>query len=69
MAPQLAQKLGAAEGQEIEIILENHSLHLPLRLNTSLPIDTIGLPIGFPGIPAVLPAWVKLESGEAERGG
>jgi NADH-quinone oxidoreductase subunit G len=67
MAPQLAQKLGAAEGQEIEIILENHSLHLPLRLDASLPTDVVGLPAGFPGSP-MLPAWVKLEPGTAEKG-
>jgi NADH-quinone oxidoreductase subunit G len=63
MTPELAQKLGTAEGQGVEVTSENQSLHLPLRLDTSLPADVVGLPAGFPGIPAALPAWVKLEKG------
>jgi hypothetical protein len=68
MALELAQKLGMAEGQEIEVTLENHLLHLPLRLDASLPMDVVGLPVGFPGIPIVLPVWVKLEPGITGKG-
>ncbi len=68
MASELAQKLGATEGQGIEITLGNRSLRLPLHLDASLPADVVGLPAGFPGIPTALPAWVKLEPGSAEKG-
>jgi hypothetical protein len=57
------------EGQEIQVTSEDRSLRLPVHLNASLPMNVVGLPAGFPGIPAVLPAWVKLESGESEGGG
>jgi NADH-quinone oxidoreductase subunit G len=68
MTPELAQTLGAAEGQEIQVTSEGRSLRLPLRLNASLPANVVGLPAGFPGIPMTLPAWVKLEAGAAEKG-
>ena len=68
MALELAQKLGMAEGQEIEVTLERHLLHLPLRLDASLPMDIVGLPVGFPGIPIVLPVWVKLEPAITGKG-
>jgi NADH-quinone oxidoreductase subunit G len=68
MALELAQKLGMAEGQEIEVTLDTHLLHLPLRLDASLPMDVVGLPVGFPGIPIVLPVWVKLEPAITGKG-
>ncbi|HEX6268911.1 MAG TPA: molybdopterin-dependent oxidoreductase, partial [Anaerolineales bacterium] len=61
VGPELAQNLGAVEGQWIEITLENDSLRLPLRIDASLPATLVGLPAGFPGIPVALPAWAKLE--------
>jgi NADH-quinone oxidoreductase subunit G len=66
--PELAQRLGATEGQETQISFENHSLRLPLRLDTSLPANIVGLPAGFPDVPVMLPAWVKLEPGAAGKG-
>ncbi len=68
MTPQLAQKIGVTEGQGIEIILENHSLHLPLHLDTSLPTDVVGLPAGFPGVPVALPVWIRLEPDNTQKG-
>jgi NADH-quinone oxidoreductase subunit G len=59
--PQLAQRLNAVEGQPIEIIVKNNTVRLPLRLEPSLPSGVVGLPVGFPGIPATLPVWAKLE--------
>ena len=66
--PALAKKFGAEEGQPIRIELKNESLRLPLHLNASLPENVIGLPAGFPDIPAILPAWVKLEPSTEEEG-
>lgn len=67
VSPQLAKKLGAVEGQWMDIGLKNDSLRLPLRLNTSLPAGVVGLPAGFPGIKVALPAWAKLELPKKHR--
>ncbi len=66
--PALAEKLGAVEGQWIEVGLKDESLHLPMRLNASLPAEVVGLPTGFPGIPTALPTWVKLQMSADEKG-
>jgi hypothetical protein len=58
--PVLAQRLNALEGQPIEITWKNNTVRLPLRLEPSLPVEVVGLPAGFPSIPAFLPAWAKL---------
>lgn len=59
--PQLAERLGVAEGQEVGVRWALDSVHLPVRLNASLPTEIVGLPAGLPGMPAALPVWVKLE--------
>jgi NADH-quinone oxidoreductase subunit G len=66
--PQLAEKLNAVEGQQVEIKFKDDSIRLPLRLNDSLPAEVVGLPAGFPGIPAAFPAWAKLELSQEEKG-
>ncbi len=68
LSPALAGKLGAAEGQWIQIGLNGAWLRLPLRLNASLPAEIVGLPAGFPGIPVEMPAWAKLELSNEEKG-
>ena len=60
VGPELAGKLGLGEGQPVNLILEEASLRLPVRLLTSLHPGMVGLPVGYPGIPATLPAWGKL---------
>jgi NADH-quinone oxidoreductase subunit G len=55
-----ADKLGVNENQKVQIELGEYSLRLPARLLDFSPAGTIGLPLGLPTIPAVLPAWGKL---------
>lgn len=66
--PALAEQVGAAEGQWVDLKVNDDIFRLPLRLNDSLPAGVIGLPAGFPGIPVMLPAWAKLEVSTGEKG-
>lgn len=68
MPPELAQKLGAVEGQEIQVTSKGRSLRLPLHLNVSLAANVVGMPAGFPDVPMTLPAWVHLVPETAEKG-
>ena len=54
-----AEKLGVDEGQKVQIELGAYSLSLPARFSP-LSAGTVGLPLGLPTIPAVLPARGKL---------
>ncbi|MFL7870154.1 MAG: NADH-quinone oxidoreductase subunit NuoG [Anaerolineales bacterium] len=55
-----AEKLGVDDAQKAQIELDGTSLSLPVRLLGSLPVGTVGLPVGLPTIPAALPVWSKL---------
>ncbi len=57
----LAGKLGIDNGQTVQFVLGERRIHLPARILTSLPGGVIGLPAGYPGVPAQIPAWGKLE--------
>jgi NADH-quinone oxidoreductase subunit G len=62
-SPQLAQRLNVVEGQPVEVRWKDNTIRLPLRLEPSLPVEVVGLPAGFPGIPPLLHAWAKLVPG------
>ena len=61
LRPEDMQRLGAADGDEIELILNGVTLRLPAKSAPVLAHGLAGLPVGLPGMPAVsLPAWAAL---------
>jgi NADH-quinone oxidoreductase subunit G len=61
--PEDLRRLGAAEGDEIELTLNGATLRLPAKSAPGLANGLAGLPAGLPGMPAVsLPAWGALRS-------
>ena len=56
-----AARLGAREGDLIEVVVAHAAHWLPLRLVPSLPDGVAGVPAGLAGLPCVEPAsWSKL---------
>jgi len=65
-APYMA--MNPVDGQIVGISLPGHELHLPVRLDESLPPGVAGIPAGIPGVPVIeLPAWGYLLSHGKER--
>jgi NADH-quinone oxidoreductase subunit G len=61
LRPEDLQRLGAAEGNDIELTLNGVTLRLPAKSAPGLAKGLAGLPVGLPGMPAVsLPAWAAL---------
>ena len=61
LRPEDLQRLGAADGDEIELTLNGAPLRLPAKSWPTLANGLAGLPVGLPGMPAVsLPAWAAL---------
>ena len=61
LRPEELQRLGAADGDEIELTLNGVTLRLPAKSAPGLANGLAGLPVGLPGMPAVsLPAWAAL---------
>ena len=60
MAPELAERLGMKQGQLVNLALDGTSLRLPVRLLSSFLPGVVGLPAGYPGMPASLPVWGRL---------
>jgi NADH-quinone oxidoreductase subunit G len=61
LRPEDLQRLGAAEGDEIELTLNGVTLRLPAKSARVLAHGLAGLPVGLPGTPALsLPAWAAL---------
>jgi NADH-quinone oxidoreductase subunit G len=63
LRPEDLERLGAAEGDEIELALNGATLRLPAKSAPGLARGLAGLPVGLPGMPAVsLPAWAALRA-------
>ncbi|MGO8705698.1 MAG: NADH-quinone oxidoreductase subunit NuoG [Candidatus Brocadiia bacterium] len=61
LRPEDLKRLGAADGDEIELTLNGAPLRLPARSWPTLANGLAGWPVGLPGMPAVsLPAWAAL---------
>jgi NADH-quinone oxidoreductase subunit G len=70
--PGEALRLGAKEGDTLELELEGSAYRLPLRIRPRLCRGVAVLPFGIPGLEgAVLPAWgsIRAERGQAEERG
>lgn len=59
------ERLGLGEGASVALTLDGQLLRLPLRLCDELASGLIGLPVGLPGIPAVIAGAVVTELQEA----
>ncbi|MHB8908816.1 MAG: NADH-quinone oxidoreductase subunit NuoG [Syntrophales bacterium] len=74
-APYLALNSADAENHDLQgtervaIVLNGREIHLPLRLDPSLPAGVAGMPACLPGLAGVtLPAWgTLLQKGKEER--
>jgi NADH-quinone oxidoreductase subunit G len=51
LGPDDAAALGVADGEPVEVRLNERSVELPARIRKGLPPKTAGLPVGLPGIP------------------
>ncbi|MCG4453366.1 NADH-quinone oxidoreductase subunit NuoG [Pseudomonas sp. MMS21-TM103] len=60
-----AERLGLGDGALVALTLDGQVLRLPLRLCAELASGLIGLPVGLPGIPAVIAGAVVTELQEA----
>jgi NADH-quinone oxidoreductase subunit G len=61
LRPEDLRRLGAADGDEIELTLDGVALRLPAKSWPTLANGLAGLPVGLPGMPVVsLPAWAAL---------
>jgi NADH-quinone oxidoreductase subunit G len=70
LRPADLQRLGAAEGDEIEMTLNGATLRFPAKSWPWLASGLAGLTVGLPGMPAVsLPAWVALRGKAATTDG
>ncbi len=49
-----AAVLGINSGARVELVCEDETLRLPVRLSANLKAGQVGLPLGFPGIPLFL---------------
>lgn len=49
-----AQRLGLQEGSFLNMTIDQQHLRLPVRIDSQLADGLLGLPVGLPGIPAVL---------------
>jgi NADH-quinone oxidoreductase subunit G len=49
-----AERLGLGEGASVALTIDGRLLRLPLRVCDELASGLIGLPVGLPGIPAVI---------------
>ena len=55
------QRLQAAEGEEVEVVLDGVTHRLPARIAPALADGLAGFPVGLPGMPFVeLPAWARI---------
>ena len=52
MNPDNARRLKIADGSIIELKSGKTSIRLPVRIEASLPLGTVGYPVGLPGLPA-----------------
>jgi NADH-quinone oxidoreductase subunit G len=67
--PEEARKLGAGEGDTLELELEGITYSLPLRIRPGLCRGVAVLPSGLPGLEgAVLPAWGSIRGGGRTEG-
>ncbi len=61
LRPDDASRLGAEEGQEVEVQWNGTAHRLPVKFRADLPAGVAGLPVGLPGTEcAGLPVWAKI---------
>jgi len=68
--PADAGRHGLQEAGQAGIVLAGREIHLPLRLDPSLPVGVAGIPAGLPGFPGIThPIWGTLlpDGKEGER--
>jgi len=51
LGPEAAAALQTGEGEVLQVGLDDRVLELPVRLRPGLPVKTVGLPWGVPGMP------------------
>jgi NADH-quinone oxidoreductase subunit G len=62
-----AEKLGAQAGQEVELVLNDLRLHLPVKVLPELAAGVAGVPAGLPGMPYLeLPETCFIQGGGAK---
>ena len=65
--PADAARLGIAEGHDAAVVTEQHTLQYPAHLSPAVPAGAALLPMGLPGMPALLlPAWGRVLSVEID---
>ena len=70
LSPEDLKRLGAADGDEIELTLNGAPLRLPAKTWPTLAHGLAGYPVGLPGMPTVpLPAWAALRGKTATEDG
>ncbi len=53
-----ADRLNIKMGQEVEVNLDGRNVRLAVKIDSSLPLGTAGIPIGLPGLDAIrFPDW------------
>jgi NADH-quinone oxidoreductase subunit G len=53
LAPETAERLGLADGDEVELAMRGASVTLPVRKASGMAPGVAGFPAGFPGVPTV----------------
>ncbi|MBC9251020.1 NADH-quinone oxidoreductase subunit G [Pseudomonas alcaligenes] len=62
-----ADRLGVNDGALLALTVNGQALRLPLQVNEDLAIGLVGLPVGLPGIPALLAGAVVTAIQEAAQ--
>ena len=69
ISPDDARGASLKEGHEVEVVLGDKSLRLPVKIVDALPPGVVALPVGLAGMtPLQLPAWGALRNPHDERG-
>src|SRR5690606_32427106 len=70
VAPQALARLGAEPGQSLRLRIHDQEIQLPAYPLEGLPDNSVGLPVGLPGVPPLAGAeWTPLSLGEALSSG
>ncbi|MNG32862.1 NADH-quinone oxidoreductase subunit G [compost metagenome] len=62
-----ADRLGVNDGALLSLNVNGQALRLPLQIHEDMAIGLVGLPVGLPGIPAVVAGAVVTGVQEAAQ--
>ncbi|MHB0774731.1 NADH-quinone oxidoreductase subunit NuoG [Halomonas sp. WWR20] len=69
LAPADVERLQLNEGRSMTLSWEGGHLHLPLRIEPSLPAGLVGVPVGMGDMPVPGGQWLNVQAGTHRPGG